>query len=336
MRSARYAIAIGLLWTCVAAILGLAQSSADAAGIEFIEVPADGERPRLDGVVWYPCTSPAGEVRLRGLRIAAAKDCPVAGNGLPLIVISHGRGGWFGGHHDTAAALADAGFVAVAINHPGDNAFDKTRIGELFYFALERPAATKRLIDFMLQAWPSAPTLDPQRIGHFGFSRGGYTTLAVIGGAPDPQRAAGRCPRDLNKGQCELFRKYEVVPDRPRTHDPRIKAAVIADPGPILLFGPEDLKEIRIPVQLWGSAFGGGGVTPESVASIRSVLPPGTDYRLVDNAGHFAFLAPCSPGQARSNPELCTDAEGFDRVAFHKSFNAEIVSFFRTHLVAGR
>ena len=40
---------------------------------------------------------------------------------LPLVVFSHGTAGWFGGHHDTAAALADAGFVVAAINHSGDN-----------------------------------------------------------------------------------------------------------------------------------------------------------------------------------------------------------------------
>jgi predicted dienelactone hydrolase len=28
----------------------------------------------------------------------------------------------FGGHYDTAAALANAGFVVVAVDHPGGNA----------------------------------------------------------------------------------------------------------------------------------------------------------------------------------------------------------------------
>jgi predicted dienelactone hydrolase len=225
------------------------------------------------------------------------------------------------------------GFVAVAINHPGENAFDQSRIDELFFFTFERPADTKRLIDFMLDAWPNAHKLDRERVGHFGFSRGGYTSLAVIGGTPDPRRGAGRCPRDLNTGQCESFRKNEVVRDRTSTHDPRVKAAVIADPGPTFLFGPGDLKDIRIPVQLWSSGRGGRGVTPESVASVRHALPADTEYRVVENAGHFAFLAPCNALQAQSIPEICTDAAGFDREAFHKSFNTEVVRFFRTHLV---
>jgi predicted dienelactone hydrolase len=37
------------------------------------------------------------------------------------------RGGWFGASHDTEEALADAGFVVAAINHPGDTFSDSSR-----------------------------------------------------------------------------------------------------------------------------------------------------------------------------------------------------------------
>jgi predicted dienelactone hydrolase len=50
---------------------------------------------------------------------------------------------------------------------------------------IERPADIKRLTDFMLGAWPEAAKIDRERIGLFGFSRGGYTGLVVIGGNPD-------------------------------------------------------------------------------------------------------------------------------------------------------
>ena len=49
-------------------------------------------------------------------------------------------------------------------------------------------------------------------------------------------------------------------------------------------------------------------------------------------AGHFAILAPWTEPQARAIPKLCQDERGFDRVAFHKTFNAEILAFFRKHL----
>ena len=97
----------------------------------------------------------------------------MAGERHPLVIVSHGRTGWSTGHHDTAAALANAGFIVAAINHPIDsNMFDKTRIDDLAYL-LERPADITRLIDFVTMAWPSAAKVASDRIGFFGFSRGG-------------------------------------------------------------------------------------------------------------------------------------------------------------------
>lgn len=48
-------------------------------------------------------------------------------------------------------------------------------------------------------------------------------------------------------------------------------------------------------------------------------------------AGHFAFLAPCSPELAAAISRICTDnPAGFDRVAFHREFNASVAKFFRS------
>jgi predicted dienelactone hydrolase len=112
------------------ALLCLATSLAHAAGFQFIEVPGSGALQPLKGAVWYPCAQPANEVKLGPFIMSVAKDCPIAGKKLPLVVISHGRGGTFLDHRDTAEILADAGFIVVAINHPGDNAMDKSRTGE--------------------------------------------------------------------------------------------------------------------------------------------------------------------------------------------------------------
>jgi predicted dienelactone hydrolase len=90
---------------------------------------------------------------------------------------------------------------------------------------------------------------------------------------------------------------------------------------------------VTVPVQLWESARGGDGVTPEMVAAVEQTLPAKPDYHVVPEAGHFAFLAPCPAAMAKAVPEICTDAPGFDRVAFHKELNAEALAFFRKHLV---
>ena len=103
--------------------------------------------------------------------------------------------GWFGGHHDTAAALADAGFVVAAINHPGDNGKDSSRSRRPFRF-VSRPADLVRLLDFLLKDWKDKAVVDPAKIGLFGFSKGGYTGLALIGAAPDFARFARGCKDD--------------------------------------------------------------------------------------------------------------------------------------------
>jgi predicted dienelactone hydrolase len=104
----------------------------------------------------------AGRDRAGPHTLSAAKDCPISGDNLPLVVISHGNGGTELNFYDTAEALADAGSVVAAIKHPGDTTFDMSR----FLSALvERPTDITRLIDFMLGASPAASKIDPERIG---------------------------------------------------------------------------------------------------------------------------------------------------------------------------
>src|SRR3984893_15790221 len=173
-----------------AVALCLTATLAHAAGFRFIAVPADADGPALKGAMWYPCAAPPDDIDLGEITAAfkitvrGAKDCPISGDQLPLVVVSHGMAGDFTGHHDLAETLADAGFVVAAIDHPGDNSFDASRAGDLSVL-VERPTDIKRLIDFMLGASPAAARVDPKRIGFFGFSAGGYTGLVLIGANPD-------------------------------------------------------------------------------------------------------------------------------------------------------
>jgi predicted dienelactone hydrolase len=160
----------------LAAIIWLTAAAAGAAGFGFIEVPADPEGPAMRGAVWSPCAIPPQDVVVGRMTLPGVKDCPIAGDKLPLVVISHGRGGDFIGHHDTAETLADAGFIVAAISHPGDTVSDMSRSGDLSV-TIERPTDIKRLIDFLVGTSPAGSKIDPERIGFFGFSRGGYTGL---------------------------------------------------------------------------------------------------------------------------------------------------------------
>jgi predicted dienelactone hydrolase len=269
-------------------------------------------------------------VQFRSVAIPASRNCPIAGDKLPLIVISHGSGAWFGAHHDTAAMLADAGFVVVAINHPGDNASDARRSDDLSIL-IDRPADIRRLTGFMLGAWSEASKLDAQRIGMFGFSRGAYTGLVIVGGQLDLPSLISLCPEGFINGMCEQLRKGEVPAQRPG-HDPRFKVAVLADVEFGRAFTAEGLQGVQAPVQLWGSARGGDGVLPEDGATIHRNLRAKPDYYVVPKTAHFAFAAPCSAAETQALPDICIDAGDFGRVAFHKDFNATVLAFFRKHL----
>ena len=308
--------------------LCLAPTLAQGAGFRFIDVPADGGGPALHGAIWYPCSEPPGEVDLGKITVPGVKDCPLAGEGLPLIVVSHGRGSSFVMQHDTDEVLADSGFVVVAVNHPGDTASDLSRSGDLSVM-VERPTDIRRVIDFMVGESPFAAGIDRQRIGFFGFSRGGYTGLVLIGANPDWARAAAIC-QGSSVGLCAQAKRKEY-PAQPLVHDARIKVAVLADPLAIF-FTADSLATIQVPVQLWASERGGDGVLPHDVASVDKYLRVEHEYRVVPNAGHFAFLTPCPPELATQLPEICNDAPGYDRAAFHRQFDAEVLGFLRAHL----
>jgi predicted dienelactone hydrolase len=83
-----------------------------------------------------------------------------------------------------------------------------------------------------------------------------------------------------------------------------------------------------VPVQLWASERGG---PPDRVAAVEKSLPAQHEYHVVPNSGHLAFMI-CPPALAKKRPELCTDPPGFDRVAFHKQFDADVLAFFRAQL----
>jgi hypothetical protein len=206
----------------------LAATPALAAGFSLMEVSSGGE-PALTGGVWYPCATPPGKILIGTVTVLGAIDCPVAGDHLPLVAISHGFGSSFVGHHDVAEALADAGFIVAAINHPSDSGRSPQRDHKDPLAALtDRPADIKRLIDFMLGARPSAAKINRDRIGLFGFSRGGFT------GRDRRRKEFSRCSSSMVSRCLDAARLHRSplhgIPTQPLVHDPHIKAAVIADP----------------------------------------------------------------------------------------------------------
>jgi predicted dienelactone hydrolase len=254
------------------------------------------------------------------------------GDGLPrpLVVISHGNGGWYRGHYDTAEALADAGFVVASLTHPGDNWQDDSRSTQLS----DRPRHISLLIDHLTQADPGLAVIDPGRIGAFGFSAGGFTVTALAGGVSDPARIRRHCEAQPAFFACRLFalQPIDAPAWRPHGHDPRIRAAVIAGPALGLAFTDESLAAVRIPIQLWQAADDEILPAPFNAEPIRDRLGRPPEYHLIPDATHYDFLPPCAPEMFAALPVLCRSQPGFDRAAFHRMFNHQVVRFFRETL----
>ena len=251
----------------------------------------------------------------------------------PLIVMSHGNGGWFRSASDTAVALAEAGFVAAALTHTGDNWRDQSK-------AIDMPDRTRQLgllIDHMVADGATPVKVDAERIGAFGFSAGGFTVLAIAGAEVDPDAIARHCQRDRRFYECQM------IAQRPKADrvwgdlhkDTRVKAIVSAAPALGYAITPDSLSAVAIPVQLWRGSEDQVLPSPYYVEPVRDGLGGRADYRVAKGAGHFDFLPVCDEIVARAAPQICAPTPGFDRGAFRSAFNAEVVAFFARTLSAG-
>lgn len=293
----------------VAAVFGFVAPAAARPADQVFSV-ADPAGGRIEAGVWLP------DSRFAGPR--------------PLVVISHGNGGVFSGHHDTAEALADAGFVVAALTHPGDNWRDASRQTQL----ADRPRHVSLLIDYMIRDWSGPAKIDASRIGAFGFSAGGFTVTTLVGGVSDPGRIAQHCLDQPQAFVCRLLAQSPIDAKgwKPASRDPRIKAAVIAAPGFGLSFTDQSLAAVKLPIQLWSGEADVVLPARFHAESVRDRLGRKPEFHSVPGAGHFDFLPPCPPELATALPDLCRSQPGFDRAAFHVAFNREVVRFFQETL----
>jgi predicted dienelactone hydrolase len=319
-----------------ALLLLLTGGVARAGNVGFTEVSVpNGDEPPLKVGIWYPTDAAPIPMKFSEFVQTVAPGAPVRGERLPLIVMSHGSGGWYGGHYDTAVALARAGFVAAAVTHYGDSYDEPTRAAMIW----RRPAQLKRLTDYMLAAWPDRARLDASRVGVFGFSAGGFTALVAAGGVPDLAKVAPYCKTHPDTFTCGVVRKsggtLDHVAELPRSawvNDARIKAAVVAAPAVGFSFGKAGLKGVTVPVQLWRAEYDHILPQPDYAEAVRLALPRRAEYHVVANADHYDFLAPCPAALAANVPEICQSRPGFDRAAFHAAFDRDVVAFFQKAL----
>ena len=169
------------------------------ATVEMID-PTRGDRT-LPVDIWYPVDSKdaVGDpaqldlfVTTFALDHALADPEPSSAGRFPLVVFSHGSGGFRAQSWTLLESLASHGFVVVAPDHVGNTALD-----DLFgtrdpssVVAFNRPRDVSFVIDEIV-GWTEDPTsrygsvIDAEEIGVAGHSFGGFTALAVAGGFGD-------------------------------------------------------------------------------------------------------------------------------------------------------
>ena len=287
--------------------------------------------PMLAGLLVCAVMAAAEMVNVKRVVVADANDRPRdvviwssgGGRALPLVVILHGNGGVPENHAHTAQALVADGFVVAAVAHGPDLSF------------VERPRHVSRVLDYMLGAWPERDRLDSARIGIYGFSVGGFTALVTLGATPDFGRIPSYCAAHQDR-VCSFLTDGKIdiaIPDPAWVRDTRIRAAVIAVPTLGFTFAPALLAAVNVPMQLWRAARDEITPHPRHTEAVYQALPVKPDYHVVPNAGHFVFVG-CSAETAKRAPAVCRDAADFDREAFHRTFNASVVAFFKARLAS--
>ncbi len=328
-----------LVAALLAYVMATALDSEHPVGFQITQTKRPDGKPIAVGV-WYPTQARAWPTTLASLQMKVADGAPVAGQGLPLVLISHGNGAGSTSHADLAMALASAGDVVAAPMPGGDNFADQSAVGKPGWLG-GRVQYLRSTLDHLLKQWPGRSHIDPARIGAYGFSAGGFTVLSVIGAQPDLRLIAQHCAAATDEFACKLLahsRSPLLSAGTPWmseqfSSDPRIRAAVVAAPGLGFAFKPESLAALKLPLQLWSAEQDDVVPLASNGLLLRQALGARLDFHSVPGAAHYAFLAPCS-GLLKllAPPLLCEDPAQFDRHAFHRDMNAKLRTFFDARL----
>ncbi len=232
-----------------------------AVGLARTEVKVPGTARTLAVMVWYPAR--AGGVPITYRRhlepasgapldittegIAVADAAPLAGR-FPLVVLSHGFGGWAGGMTYLAENLASKNYVVAAIDHDdgqggsGGEAGRRRVAGSIVNRARDQQAVVAALSARAAGTDPVASHIDAANIAVIGYSMGGFGVVAT-GGAPYDKAGGAIAPLgDLLADQTG------------RTPVPGLKAVVAIAPWggqpPYRAWTPAGLRGLTVP-SLW-------------------------------------------------------------------------------------
>lgn len=325
------------------------------AYVDTIRTDWAGAAPRpLATTVWYPAPDRSIELQWRvGVFRSgqSALNAPFKDNHRrPLVVMSHGTGGSAAQLSWLAERLVQAGYLVAAVNHHGNTAAEEKTWPHGFVLPAERAMDLSALIDRLLADEELAPHIDPNRIAAAGFSIGGYSALAAAGahlGFADRQR---RCVNDPGNPVCNLppeagFLEGDVrtlassdatfvaalLRDERQFSDPRIRAVYAIAPAFLSLMEKRDFPFPGIPTRVVLAEGDRQILLSQTLGSVEEHAALATVMTIPD-AGHYAFLAPCSLRGRLLVRSLCKDPNGIDREGLHDQVGADAAAFLDASL----
>ncbi|MFN7210520.1 MAG: alpha/beta hydrolase family protein [Aggregatilineales bacterium] len=296
--------------------LTYAQAGAYAVGVATLRIERDPSRP-LTGFIWYPAQADSTleyadyGYGKRSARARLGAQPERVGAPYPLIIFSHGYGGYAGQSTFLTEHLASHGFAVIAVNHSGSARGDTDPQTGLTLGWYLRPRDVLSQI-----AWAEAANADPQspfyglldlaRIGVSGHSYGGYTALAAAGAQLDFRALEAYCAQTARFDFACLARDAEpilapILPQDPESEtlrlpsDPRIAAVLALAPFNAPLMGARGLAHVTAPTLVMvGTA---DAVTPlERDAEPIYELIGAADKALVSfEGGDHLLFADCPP-----------------------------------------
>lgn len=286
-------------------------------GCRAIEVTDAVQGVRVPMWLLYPATAQERVEPFGVYSMSVALGAPIAGDRIPLVVVSHGTGSTPWVMRDLAAHLVRHGFAAALLAHPGNTRRDDG-LAHTTINLQNRPRHIRLVIDAAFAAPELGARLLPGQVAVIGHSLGGYTALALAGGRPVT------LPHESPEGRAQPF----VV-----EFDPRVRAAVLFAPAAPWLMAEGSLAHVDIPVMMRTGEKDQHAPTSNDEILMHGFRDRGrVDYRMVPNAGHFSFLSLFPDALIGPQFPPSQDPPGFDRAAYLVELQAEVVTFLRRAL----
>ncbi len=166
--------------------------------------------------IWYPSEAVAGQKGTRYVHIfngpgqppfeiampgiASAEAKPLASKRFPLVLMSHGFGGWNTQFSNLGEMLATHGYIVASIDHADQAIVSKSDF--LLSFGnvlLNRTQDQRQVLTRLLQDADNLK-IDPDKVAMLGYSMGGYGALSTAGANYDPaSKTIGQLPSSAQK-----------------------------------------------------------------------------------------------------------------------------------------